>query len=209
MLGLAALGVTRNQPPLLEAGFRLTVLVLASGAVSGAVYDATRAMRGRGALARAASWWLVGGIAAALLLGALRVFLLPLLAPGSTDATYAMYITGPAGFKFLGAGVLLFGWAMADATADAALPGARIAGSGHALTVVALVSIVWAIGNLAGSPPAGRALPENAVEARRMIADATRDARANPDDGQAQFAYGLCLMYLKRNAEARPVLARA
>lgn len=212
VLGLAALGFTRNQPPLAEAAFRLTVLVLASGAVSGAVYDATRRMRTRGSLARAASWWLVGGVAATLLLIAIRVFLVPLLVPGSTDAMYAARLTGVAGIKFLGAAVLIFGWAMADATAEAlpsGIPAMRGAGSNRALLVVAMVSVIWAIGTLAGEPPPARVLPRNAVDARRMIAEATRDARANPKDGEAQFAYGLCLMYLGRNAEARPVLERA
>lgn len=211
VLGLAALGVTRHQPPLAEAAFRLTVLVLASGAVSGVAYDATRALRERGAFARAASWWIVGGVAAALLLLAIHVFLLPLLAPGSADAAYAARLTGPTGIKFLGAVVLVFGWVMADTTAEA-LPSGTAGGaptSGGARLIVATVLAVWGMVSLVGDPPPARVLPENAAEARRVIAVAESDARANPGDGEAQFAYGLSLMYLRRYVEARPVLERA
>lgn len=211
MLGLLLLGSTRHQPPLVEAAFRLTVLVLASGAAAGAVYDATRGLRQRTGLARAMSWWLVAGAAAALLLVAIRVFLVPLLAPGSGDAQYALRLTGPTGMKVLGVAVLAFGWAMADVTADVPSqePRARVRGPGHTLTIFASVLVVWAVSSMVGNPPPARVLPENAVEARRVIADAERDAREHPDDGQAQFAYGLSLMQLDRYAEAAPVLARA
>ena len=54
-----------------------------------------------------------------------------------------------------------------------------------------------------------RRYPENAVEARRVIAAAERDARAHPNDGEAQFAYALSLMWVGRKDEARPLLARS
>lgn len=111
--------------------------------------------------------------------------------------------------KFLGGAVFVFGWAMVGATADDSLAGARDGSSTRSLLVVTIPLIIWGIASLAGDPPPARVLPENAAEARREIAGAERDARANPNDGQAQFAYGLSLMYLGRNAEARPVLERA
>lgn len=54
-----------------------------------------------------------------------------------------------------------------------------------------------------------RTYPQNAVEARRVIARAERDARAHPNDGEAQFAYALSLMWVGRKDEARPLLARS
>ena len=78
------------------------------------------------------------------------------------------------------------------------------------LTVMfSLVIVLVVMAKLPGNQRSARTLPENAVEARRVIADAERDARAHPDDGEAQFAYGLSLMWLGRKAEARPWLARA
>ncbi|HWE42862.1 MAG TPA: tetratricopeptide repeat protein [Gemmatimonadaceae bacterium] len=212
VLGLLILGHGRRQPALAEAAFRLTVLTLAAGAVSGATYDATRRLRGRGVVARTGSWWLVGGVAAALLLLEIRIFLLPLLAPGSTDALYAARLSGVPGAKFLVAAVILFGWVMADAATEP--PSSGIAAPrgnsawGSRLAVTAVV-IIWEIASLAGDPPPARVLPQNVAEARRLVAAAERDARDNPGDGEAQFAYGLSLMFLGRNAEARPVLERA
>ena len=78
------------------------------------------------------------------------------------------------------------------------------------LTVMfSLVIVLVVLARLPGNQRPAPTFPENAVEARRVIADAERNARAHPDDGQAQFAYGLSLMWLGRKKEARPWLARA
>ena len=72
-----------------------------------------------------------------------------------------------------------------------------------------LVIVLVVLAKLPRYDRPARTFPENPVEARRVIADAERDARAHPDDGEAQLAYGLSLMWLDRKKEARQFLARA
>lgn len=162
---------------------------------------------------RSASWWIVAAITIGLLLVGVRVFLTPMLVPGSGDARYLSRLTEPKGLECVAGAVLLFGWAMTHVTVEMQSPespGARHGPRSFAVFAVAIIlEIASTVANFSADRSPPRVYPENAVEARRVIVEAERDARANPDDGHAQFAYGLSLLNLGRYAEAKPVLVRA
>lgn len=210
IIGLLILSGTHHRPELAEGAFRLTVLALASGAVGGAVWGATVGMHDAGAIRRAASWWLASGAAAALLVGSARIFIEPLLARGSIAALYLLSLTGWNGIALLALGVLVFGLAMADATipANASRQFERRLPTSVLGMLAALVIIVWARSDLAPGTT-HRIFVTTEADAKRVLASVTADAKANPDDGEAQLAYGLALTNLDRYSEAIPVLERA
>jgi len=205
-LVMAAAGLSSGNASLVFAAAIMLLLLAASGAIGGWVYDATENLRDRGVSGVAASWFFALG-ATVVMFAIPSLLMLPKLALEGSAAYRVAFLTGQAVAWALLAAVLLFAIIAANAHARTG-----IAPDAELLTPVSIwgtafllfFSTTAFLGESSEIP-----LSEDRATAERVLRYAEDEARLFPRSFPAQFALGMAYLELDRDTEAVAPLAAA